>query len=187
VKKPSSPWLRPLRATHVAQLVIKWSQPRPTGSLHGAVTSDANGQVRWHDMSNVNSAELCAAYGWNSTGPVSSEHNTREDPREDVGRVGEDVTRMLRGNCCRGIWAYTRGSLSVENVYVHQVLVSRVHDLSPRTIEFIRRLYVVGHPVGPVYEVTVHGDAERVRNAFRQQDLSKYHGNSHRLSDGHNP
>ena len=26
-----------------------------------------------------------------------------EDASEDVARVGEDVTRMLRGNCFRGI------------------------------------------------------------------------------------
>jgi len=36
--------------------------------------------------------------------PATRRH-PREDLREDVGRVGEDVTRMLRENCFRGIRA----------------------------------------------------------------------------------
>jgi len=42
---------------------------------------------------------------------TSSRESLRGCPQQ-VGRVGEDVTRMLRGNCCRGIQAYHRNSLT---------------------------------------------------------------------------
>ena len=57
---------------------------------------------------------------------VTSSRGSSQGCPQQVGRVGEDVTRMLRGNCCRGRWHSHTRFLARDVIYT-----SRAYAMMP--------------------------------------------------------